>query len=231
MKKAVRFAADEHLEEVVALVPNLTERAEQDVAELWLSRTECETILSMATVIARESRSSFIFGKTLEHTFLSVHDDPSTTEELLSRWARHGHSQRGLECDINPTHRLHRTQSRMSCILSVLKAQDHLLNLQGDKTVTLQEKAEILSEVSSDRSARAKAFAFMIGIADAKAACQCPPAVLSLWRNAPMYEHQRSPPTRELSTGKDLSPLHRHVVRFQQGTTWPPFQAVRSVSS
>lgn len=216
--KAVRFAADEHLEEVVALVPKLTEMAEQDVAELWLSRTECETIVSMATVIARESRSSCILSKMLQDTFGSEDEDPATTQGLLSKWARCGHSRRGLECNINPKHRLQRAQSRTSCIQSVLRAQDRLLDLHDDKTVTQQEKAEMLAKVSSERSARATAFAYMVGIADAEAACQCPPAVPAFLSKEPIYEQQRSSQTRHLA-GKDWSPLH-HLVRFQGRPTF-----------
>ncbi len=205
--KSVTFADNDSLAEVVVLLPKLEEMSEQELTDQWFARTECEAMASTATMIARESRSSCILSKMLEDTFLS--DDPATTQRVLNKWARCGHSRRGLECFINHKHRRQRQEARKIVVRSLLTAQYHH---EGDM---------VLARVCSETSARAAVFARMMGVADAEAALLADSAhpLYPLRSKAPVFEQMVEAPKRLSGTDWNLPASSLITVRIGQ-TQW-----------
>jgi hypothetical protein len=158
--RRARFPEDaSKLAVVVAFIPSVNDFTDHEIRTIWFDEEAFHTFKTTAKQIALQARR-FRFDELI----ISDYEGSQDADPLL-KWARHGHSRRGLEQWVNPSHGDRRLCIKEMTLQAVLNLQHALRQQSEDKEVIVDE----LANVSRKYSMNAAAFAERLGRADAYA--------------------------------------------------------------
>ena len=168
--KTVRFQGPESLCTVVCEVTQRSEWSHEDHDRTWFAPHDYEAFKSHGKLVSKELRGSHR-AKLLEGSLERV--DPGKDGSIdiggidleqmrLVQWSRQAASARGLERQANPALGCQRKEDRQQCIKAVLEVQDQMKT----RPISPDLRVESLRAVSERCTAKARAFATKMGIAD-----------------------------------------------------------------
>jgi hypothetical protein len=160
-KKSVQFPDDESIQSKVIEVPSREELTEEDIKNLWFTRTDYHFSRSTARVISKESER-YGYSKHLD----AAYGDTicAIVQGRLNMWALQGHSSRGLERWANSSHGQARKEDQYRYIMGMIRTQIEMRLKEG------QVDDNRLREIGHLLSRKSRLFAEMMGNADMHAA-------------------------------------------------------------
>jgi hypothetical protein len=158
--RRARFPEDtSNLAVVVAFIPSVNDFTVYERKNIWFDKESFVTFKATAKEIALQARK-FSFDELIVSDYKGNQD-----ADALLKWAKHGHSRRGLEQWVNLSHGQQRQCEKEMTVRAVLNHQHALKERNEDKDVIVND----LANVSRKCSMNAKAFAERLGRADAYA--------------------------------------------------------------
>lgn len=165
--KSVTFQEESNLSVVVCELTPRSELSSEDRDNVWFSESDYIAMKDYGRLIAKELRRSGR-ARLLEGSLEDIRDkhsveDVDIVQQMLIQWSRLGGSCRGLERWIHVTEGKKRKREQRCSIKAVLEAQEE------EKDSPSEVRAQRLRDVSEQHTAKARAFAAKMGIADAAA--------------------------------------------------------------
>ena len=163
--KTARFQGPESLCTVVCEITPRSEWSQEERYHTWFAPHEYEAFKSHGKLVSKELRGSHR-AKLLEGSLERM--DPGKDGSIdieqvrLIQWSRQAASARGLERQANPSLGCQRKQDRQQCIKAVLEVQDQMKT----RHISPDLRVESLRAVSERCTAKARAYATKMGIAD-----------------------------------------------------------------
>ena len=165
--KSVTFQEESNLSVVVCELIPRSQLSREDRENTWFSKSDYIAMKDYDRLIAEELRRSGR-ARLLEGSLQDINEkhnvgDVDIVQQMLIHWSRLGGSCRGLERWIHVSEGKKRKREQRCSIKVVLETQEL------EKESPMDMRANRLRDVSEEHTARARAFASKMGVADAAA--------------------------------------------------------------